>query len=251
MIDDARAPSARGFSLVELLLVVGLITLLVGLLLPTLSAARTSATRTKCLANLKELQYVQTLYAAQNRNLLLYAGDGKASGSWIGHVLRYVAPQAVRSADDIDTVRSDLLRCPADESPYFAEPVYVGSDIYRVTSYGLNNLVTPTHAPMGGLRPRKITELPNTSMLIQFAEIGDTDAYAHADHLHVNSFYLSVAPQLTLNRMGLQLPLNRHVTRPAGWETVLNFGFIDGHAETLTIRRVYTDPTNNLFDPSL
>jgi prepilin-type processing-associated H-X9-DG protein len=53
----------RAFSLIELLVVVGVVALLIGLLLPTLSAARSVATDTACRANLRSVGQLVTMYA--------------------------------------------------------------------------------------------------------------------------------------------------------------------------------------------
>jgi prepilin-type N-terminal cleavage/methylation domain-containing protein len=61
--------SPRGFTLVELLVVIGIIALLVGVLLPTLGRAREGAKRTQCLSNLRQMAVMLNMYANQ------YKGD--------------------------------------------------------------------------------------------------------------------------------------------------------------------------------
>ncbi len=69
-----RATSARAFTLIELLVVVSIIALLIGILIPTLSRARSSAVRVKCLANLRGIgQGVEIMRVNTDRFLLPYA----------------------------------------------------------------------------------------------------------------------------------------------------------------------------------
>jgi len=56
-------PRRPAFSLIELLVVVSVIALLVGLALPTLSAARSTATDAACRANLRTVGQLVTMYA--------------------------------------------------------------------------------------------------------------------------------------------------------------------------------------------
>jgi len=61
---NSRRPS--GFTLVELLVVIGIITLLIAILLPTLTKAREAANRTACLSNLRQIYAAFHLYAMSN-----------------------------------------------------------------------------------------------------------------------------------------------------------------------------------------
>ncbi len=67
-----RTPSrhARGFTLVELLVVIGVIALLISILLPVLNKARTAANVTKCLSNIRQLGLATTMYLSENKGRL-------------------------------------------------------------------------------------------------------------------------------------------------------------------------------------
>ncbi len=60
----------RGFTLVELLVVIGIIALLIGLLLPALSAARNVARGAACLSNMRSLAQSANTFAADHRDQL-------------------------------------------------------------------------------------------------------------------------------------------------------------------------------------
>src|SRR4051794_14619789 len=69
-----RQLAYRAFTLVELLVVIGIIALLVGILLPTLGKARDAAARTACMSGLRELNNALRIYAQENRDAVPIGG---------------------------------------------------------------------------------------------------------------------------------------------------------------------------------
>src|SRR5262245_22658507 len=75
----------RGFTLVELLVVIGVIAVLISLLLPTLAIARKRAQETVCKSNLHQWGAAFITYAGDNRDFLPIDGpDGSTTANVIG-----------------------------------------------------------------------------------------------------------------------------------------------------------------------
>ena len=109
-----------GFTLIELLVVVAIVLILLGLLLPAIGRARSSAVRIKCQANLRSVHQLLHVYATDydsalplgyrggrmQWNTMVYSGFGAGN---------YVLFGRMERAGLLD--EPEVLYCPAEKAP--------------------------------------------------------------------------------------------------------------------------------------
>src|SRR5215213_2700135 len=88
---SAAGRRRRGFTLVELLVVIGIIAVLMSILLPSLSRARQQARSVQCAAALKQFGAAQMLYVAESKGWCVpikSADDAKLKGQYgtVGYI---------------------------------------------------------------------------------------------------------------------------------------------------------------------
>ena len=125
----ARQPMARhtraAFTLVELLIVIGIIALLISILLPTLAKARESANRAVCLSHLRQQYIANQMYALDNRDAIPIGhncrkGIGQLlwdAGYPVGSNPRYLQQGLLISAKYITDPK--FFYCPSEKNPWF------------------------------------------------------------------------------------------------------------------------------------
>ncbi len=154
-------PRRNAFTLIELLVVISIIALLIAILLPALARARSAATQTLCLSNIRGLAIASSSYAADNRGFFIpgvyfaspqmvdvpsqSAPAGEAQGdrdSWKGYLENYSEEKG-----------SESMYCPF----YDGDPIHsfgsgwpnnslFGIDLYVM---GYANYAGPSRQPGG------------------------------------------------------------------------------------------------------
>jgi prepilin-type N-terminal cleavage/methylation domain-containing protein/prepilin-type processing-associated H-X9-DG protein len=241
----SSGPSKRNaFTLVELLVVIGIIALLISILLPALNHAREMAKQVKCLSNLRQLGQAMVDYANENRSRLpapasyaaLYDDDfvwwEPSRINQIG--LHGFGPYLHLTNSPAGTA---VLLCPSDDLNYRARTGNNGYGPFPF-SYSMNSEMTVNGH---GLNMSKIKR--SAEKMVFFEEDENT----------IDDGYGTPEPDSGINLLAIRHDSTRREPDNVTTGLTLNGScrgnavFCDGHAENLDRTAFHSQPT---YDPN-
>jgi prepilin-type N-terminal cleavage/methylation domain-containing protein/prepilin-type processing-associated H-X9-DG protein len=145
----------EGFTLVELLVVIGIIAVLISMLLPALNKVRSQSMALQCGANLRQLGIAFQMYANDNRGRLPSLWDENTKLWWYHEITPYMGKRAKDKSqyrfgyNGVDTsVFERFMPCPARE-PHVRHDQSYGVNYTGVFSYWVDARNHPPGSSLG------------------------------------------------------------------------------------------------------
>jgi prepilin-type N-terminal cleavage/methylation domain-containing protein/prepilin-type processing-associated H-X9-DG protein len=260
----------KAFTLVELLVVIGIIALLISILLPALSSARKAANTVKCLSSLKSMGQGFALYAMDFRQTWPVAVHEvgaripiNVERRWPDLIYPYVGGSAnVQQATDItkDRRSSVIWGCPEwtksqDFDPTnFADSVRIGYAMnpytrgYQETGQLLYLAYLPAANTAEGEYPRVSSAYNKAADRLLLVDSVTHVCNNPATMSSASTWYIG-APAGTVPSPSFFVDAGRHGSRGGKHldqynGPCLNALYCDGHAVTISVKRAWNDIHN-------
>lgn len=219
---NVRKINHGGFTLIEVLVVVGIIALLAALLLPALGTAKTKAQGVSCANNLKQLSLAWTLYAEENQDRFVnnhgLQETLSSQQNWVNNVEDWLTSDGNTNLATLTSGKlaphlaqvTAVFKCPSDRS--------VAENGPRIRSMSMNSMVGDPGELTNRFNPQfvqffQLADIPNPANIYVFLD-------EHPDTIN-DGFFMNRWEEY---RWG-NLPASYH-------NGAANLSFADGHVES-------------------
>lgn len=210
------------FTLVELLVVIGIIAVLIAIILPALTKAREAAMAVQCASNLRQLALGEHMYADSNDGFFTpYNGYNGVTTPF----QKRLEPYLMRMIENGQRNLSQLGNCPMSSSR-----LYNPADGYKMSTYALTHAMFNKrfgHRRDRVRRPAEIV-LVGDSVVTQLDYVLTSDGYRQVPSGSWNYPGWNAGPEFRHNRRA-------------------QFAFVDGHVAALDEQETRHDAVPNVW----
>jgi prepilin-type N-terminal cleavage/methylation domain-containing protein/prepilin-type processing-associated H-X9-DG protein len=187
----------NGFTLVELLVVIGIISVLIAMLLPALNKAREQAKKIQCMSNMRQIGQAMAMYTNQFKGTIPYYNIGSAFPQqerlWYQLLMKSNCLQGTPSHTSASTLVSQVLFCP-NQPRHQLSAGYPEDDFFRqyngLISYGISLDVCIDYKHWSGVGPYrkwiKMNEIRHPAETVMVVEANNR---SYADNRGTYSVY--------------------------------------------------------------
>ena len=240
-----------GFTLVELLVVIGIIAVLISMLLPALTKAREQAKTAACLSNMRQICQAELNYVAENDGYCTPAswngntggvGNGNEEETWVTILVASGFLSAPNANGVPTTVTNSVFYCPSGNPDMQANTLGDTAPLSRLDDTGAealrnySSVLMPGYAVDCWLACNGCAGESQNNSDVLFRVPGDNQPWTEMNEMRrITQITQSGATVFIFDgyyRHEMENNANR-VNARHGKQTQTNIGFWDGHAETI------------------